>query len=303
VDVRNGLGQSIASPLVICNGRALALPDLPAGASSVAALRVNDRDDFTGTSMLASEQSKRRGLVVRGSLLPPAEPVEGTSRGEMPPMLVGWLMDSSQPAALIAPADTELASEKAMVLVRTPLRIEPPAAGTKLSLPAALATVDTGHLPYDIQKGESVPTQEQGTWLVGFSVPPQLGQVRPTRVTLEAQLTFPTHALVIRRGQCAKGSPKMDPNGAVLAEWGHEVASKRVSMDCSSGDFDRAGRVWLLLDIHPVGASGGTDAGTDAAAGSWQIKDLTMAINAEAIAPPKPIAQDVETHPAETESR
>jgi hypothetical protein len=163
------------------------------------------------------------------------------------------------------------------------LRIEAPEVGGKISVPAALVNVDSGKLPYDRAKGESVPSQEQGQWTVGFSVPAELGQVRPTRVTFEARLAFPGHTLLVRKGQCADGKQISNDAGQLVAEWGREVGSKQISFDCTPADFDREGRVWVLLDIRQAGAATGT-------AVSWQIKDLGMKFEAETIAPRRPFA-------------
>src|SRR5207247_2276018 len=115
-------------------------------------LHVNDRDDFSSTTVLASDQSKRRGQIIRASLLPPDEHAE-TSPSESAPMLIGWLADEMPRSGLVHPRIAKVASEKSMVLVRSPLRIEPPAAGANILVPSALVTMDTGRLPYDIQKG------------------------------------------------------------------------------------------------------------------------------------------------------
>jgi hypothetical protein len=118
-------------------------------------------------------------------------------------------------------------------------------------------------------------------------MPAELGQVRPTRVTLEARLVFPGHTLLVHKGQCADGKPKSNDAGELVAEWGHEVGTRQITFDCAPADFDREGRVWLLLDIRQAGATSGT-------AVPWQIKDLGMKFEAEIVAPPKPVVLDAQ---------
>jgi hypothetical protein len=75
----------------------------------------------------------------------------------------------------------------------------------------------------------------------------------------------------------------MNPNGSLVIEWGSEVASKQVSIDCAAGDYDSDGGVWLFVKIHPVGVT------TGGSLVSWQIKDLGMSFDAEAVAPPQAV--------------
>src|SRR5439155_186794 len=141
------------------------------------------------TTMLTSDQSKRRGQIVKAAITPA---LESESAAEESPVLIGWLNGKSGDAMVRAPRGESI-DEKSMVMLRAPLRIEPPQVGAKISVPAALVNVDTGKLPYDRAKGESVPSQEQGQWMVRFSVPTELGQMRATHVTLEVRLAFPGH--------------------------------------------------------------------------------------------------------------
>lgn len=277
LQVQNYLGETLAAPLVIWNQRVFVFADLPAGRSTIDSLHLNPREDFTNTMMLTSEQSKRRAAIVKAAITPANQ----ADSPDSSPVLIGWINGKSSGGLIRAPQNEPM-DEKAIVMVRAPLTIEAPHVGAKISLPAALVRVYTDKLPYDAQKGESVPSQEQGQWLVGFSVPAQLGRVRPTHVTFEARLAFPGHTLLIRRGQCEDGKVKSNDAGELVAEWGREVGTKQVSFDCTPADFDRDGRVWLLLDIRPAGATTGS-------AVPWQIKDLGMNFQAEVVAPPKPI--------------
>ncbi len=284
LDVDNGLGQVLAAPLLVWNGRALAAPDAAVGRSNIGTLRVNERDDFSASSVLTSEQSKRRAQVIRASLAPPADTTEASSP-QSTPMLIGWMNDSAG-SGMIQPSNQSPIAAKSMCMVRTPLRIQPPEPGTTIAIPSLLVSFDSGKLPYDLAKGQSVPTQQEGQWLVRFAAPPELGQIRPTRAALEARLNLPGHALLIRKGQCPGGRPMANPAGPITAEWKSEVASKKVAIDCTPEDYDRDGGVWLLLEIRSTAPGGST------AAAAWQIKDFALAIDAQAVAPPKAIALD-----------
>jgi hypothetical protein len=284
LDVDNALGRAIAAPLVVWNHRAWAASDLPVGRSSVPALKLNERDDFSAGTLLASEQSKRQAAMIRASLAVPdqSSDADASDSPPPPPMLIGWLNDP--PPALICAPDRPTMQPKAMCMVRTPLKIEPVAPGTLIPVPAALVSTNPGKLPYDLAKGHSVPSQQEGQWLVRFSVPHELGQVRPTRATLEVRLSVPAHELLIRKGQCSGGQSKADESGAVVAQWKSTVGSQKVSFDCTPAqDCDRDGAVWLLLDIRSA------TPGVPAAA-PWQIRDLALAIDAQAVAPPAPFS-------------
>ena len=283
LEVQNDLSEALTGPLIIWNHRTFACTDLPAGRSTSVALHLNPRGDFTNTSMLTSEQSKRRGQIVKAAITPANE---SQTPAEELPVLIGWINEKSSDALIRTPQGESI-DEKSMVMVRTPLQIESLQVGAKISVPAALVKLDSGKLPYDRATGESVPSQEQGQWMVGFSPPTELGQVRPTRVTFEARLAFPGHTLLVRSGQCADGKPKSNDAGALVAEWGREVGNKQVSFDCTPADFDREGRVWLLLDIRQAGATSGSTV-------PWQIKDLGMKFEAEVVAPPKPLVLDAQ---------
>jgi hypothetical protein len=282
LEIDNDLGERVDAPLLVWNRRALAMADVPTGRSDVSALYLKDRDDLTGAGVLTSELSKRRAQVVRASLASPGD-MAVSDRQTLTPVLVGWLPGRAAPA-LIHPVHRDVADAKSMVMVRTPVRVEPPQPGAKVSIPAAFVGVDTGKLPYDDQKGESVPSQQDGQWLIGFGAPEEAGQVRPTRVTLELRLACPAHAVSVRRGQCSSGQPRADPSGQAVAEWGHEVGAKRATFDCGPGDYDADGRVWVLLEVR-------SDAGGTASL-PWQVKDVKAGLEAEAVAPPAAIVLD-----------
>ncbi|MEA2735810.1 MAG: hypothetical protein QOE14_2261, partial [Humisphaera sp.] len=292
LDVDNGLGSVLESPLVIWNGRALAIADLPTGRTTVRDVQVNPRQQFTGLGVLTSDQAKRRAQVVAASLAPPSETTVGTS-ANVPPMLIGWVADAG--ASLVRPEDHDAMEQKSMAMVRTPLRFHVPPPGSAVTVPAALVRVVPGRMPYDVTKDESVPSQQDGQWLVGFELPKAVGHVRPKRATLELRVNVPGHQLVVRQNQCMDGAAQADALQEPIGAWDRAVASPRVNIDLGPRDVDRAGRVWLLFDVHSVGAVSGNNPL------SWQIEDLGLSVEAEAVAPPDPIAFEPTTTTKPTE--
>jgi hypothetical protein len=80
----------------------------------------------------------------------------------------------------------------------------------------------------------------------------------------------------------------MNRNGPIVVEWGRELGSKQVDIECSDGDYDSDGRVSLLLQVRPVSA---TPVGSPV---SWQIKNLGMSFEAETVARPWAVMLDEE---------
>jgi hypothetical protein len=284
IEFDNGLGQALESPLVVWDRRAMSLGDVAAGKSTVASMQPNATGDFTNAAVLTSDLAKRRGQIVKASLNPPGESA-ATARNESSPMIVGWLAGQADDA-LVAPAQRKVDDAKAMVMVRSPLRIEPSAVGSTVSIPPALVSFDPGRLPYDARLARSEPSQQDGEWLIGFAAPPQVGLTKPARRTLQVRVTLPAFNMRVRRGQCAGAKPAVAPAGPVVAEWGGEVGQRQVTIDCQPGDYDAQGRVWLLLEVQSREA-------TKSAGVSWQVRDVSAAIEAEVVGPPPaPIALD-----------
>jgi hypothetical protein len=275
LDVQNDLGAPLEAPLVVWNGRVLATAFLPTGRSTVRQFQLNARQVFTEAGFVTSDEAKRRAQIVAASLAP-ANPSSGSAT-EAPPMLIGWI--AAPDAALVGPVDREGIQPKSMVMVRTPLRFNLSPPKSMLSIPVALVHVDTGRLPYDRAKGESVPTPQPGEWTLTFRPPPEIGRVRPTRATLSARVSLPMHSMELR-----KGSGRNTP---VLAEWSRDVAAKEITFDCAPGDYDEDGTIGITLQVNAHEAGGSVP---------WQVSDLGMSFDAaEVIGPPKPIALDPPT--------
>ena len=271
LDVQNDLGTPLEAPLIVWNGRVLAMGFLPTGRSTVRQFQLNARQIFTEAGLVTSDEAKRRAQIVAASLAP-ANPSSG-SAAEAPPMLIGWI--AAPNSALVRPVDREAIESKSMVMVRTPLRFDVSPPKSALSIPAALVHVDTGRLPYDRATGESVPTPQPGEWTLTLRPPPEIGRVRPTRATLSARVTLPVHSMELRKSTAR--------NAPILAEWSRDVGAKEVTFDCVPGDYDDDGAIRITLQVNSQDAVGSVP---------WQVSDLEMNMEAEVIGPPRPIVLD-----------
>jgi hypothetical protein len=230
-DVDNGLGETLKSPLLIWNGRALAIADLPVGQTAVHEFQVNPRQQYTGLGVLTSDQAKRRAQVVAASLAPANELARVA---DAPPVLVGWMSNAGE--SLIRQGDRHHVESKSMVMVRTPLNFGVAPSGSAVSVPAALVRIDTGRLPYDGEKGESVPTPQGGSWQITFAPPPQVGRVKPDKITIAARVTLPSHTMRLKTT-----SPSSSSNEP--AEWSRTAGAAEKTFECASGDYDEQGRI------------------------------------------------------------
>ena len=279
VDVDNQLGRPIESPLVIWNGRSMAMPDLPVGPTSIRDLQLNPRQQFVGRGVLTSEQTKRRAQVVAASLAPANETSVNDS-ADAPPMLVGWIADGGEP--LVKPVDRATVEMKSMVMVRTPLRFDVAPVSSGVSIPEALVRVDTGRLPYDRGKGESVPTPQGGSWQITFAPPPQTGRVKPDHITVAARVTLPAHTMRVR--MASANEP---------IEWSRKSGAIETTFKCASGDYDDNGRVRMTLEVESLDPTNTVP---------WQISDLRATMDGTIVGPPEPIVLDTTTTQPATQS-
>jgi hypothetical protein len=140
-----------------------------------------------------------------------------------------------------------------------------------------------------MQKGETAAVQQDGQWLVSFAVPREVGRTRPTRATLSMRASLPGHQLVIRKGQCPQGVVRQSSFGETVAAWDRTVGRQETTFDIGPGDADTEGRLWLLIDVHSVGAVAGANPL------AWQIQDLGADLEAEVVAPPVSIETEIVT--------
>src|SRR5205807_1801130 len=109
--------------------------------------------------------------------------------------------------------------------------------------------------PYDIGRRQWAASTQPGQWLVGFSPPPQVGQLKPLRVTLWADVTAPQQTIRFFRGQCQGGTPRpsalrlrleeKSPSataGERVASWTLPIGQQNVSFSPRPEDYDQHGR-------------------------------------------------------------
>jgi hypothetical protein len=142
-------------------------------------------------------------------------------------------------------------------------------------------SVDTGRLPYDRAKGESVPTPQGGSWQVHFAPPHQAGRVTPQRIVITARVTLPSHTLRLR----------MTSRADAAVEWSRKAGAVEAPMTCTHGDYDEHGRVRMTLEVESHDPAGSVP---------WQISDLGATIEGTVTGPPAMIVLDAPPHSGET---
>ena len=168
-----------------------------------------------------------------------------------------------------------------MTLIRAPLHVRVAPPESPLTIPAALVHVDTGRLPYDHARGESVATPQPGSWRIRFAAPPQTGRVRPNRVTVTARASVPAHTLRLR--PASRAAP------ADERAWSRTVGQVEMTLDCTERDYDAAGGVEIVLDVESHDPAGGV---------AWQISDLVATIDGVIAGPSPPIVLGATTREA-----
>jgi hypothetical protein len=281
--VKNSLGQPLRAPMLLWGGERFALADLPVGESLARVGAPNPSDDFMNASVVTSELSKLRGQVLRALHTPRAgfglagdpgiDPAAAPS-----PLLVGWC--DRLGTHLIEPVARETTSVRSLLLVRVGASVEPSPIGSDIRINRGLARLrvkPAEGLPYDARKRRWIGAAQTGNWLLAFAPPAQIGGgLRPRRATLHADVSAPGHTLVLRRGQCEKGSAQGNPQGAPVARWASESASRVVAFEANNADFDSNGWVWLRVEVEED-SSGSAGVGPREL---WTIRELSMEIDA-----------------------
>ncbi len=171
---------------------------------------------------------------------------------------------------------------RTQMMLRVPVAVSPPAAGTELTLDAALmrVVVGTPSLPYDVNANRWTATSTGGDWLFALSPPKQLGKLKPLRITIAADVSAPRHELTLQRGQHQETGVAMNQAGPVVAHWKQPVGSRPASFDCEPADYDADGRVWLRLRVEAS-----TQGATDSVSTPWQIHRFSVTYRAAVLAP------------------
>jgi hypothetical protein len=157
-----------------------------------------------------------------------------------------------------------------------------PAPGVRVTIGGAFASLVKGPgtaPPYDFRKREWASSRLGGQWLLGFTPPPQVGRLKPLRVTVRADVSAPQQTITIRRGQAAGAQPHEYPSGEAVATWRLPIGPAEASFDCREGDYDGTGRVWLLLEVQ-----NSTPAGSSGVVSPWKFHQLQLTYVAETLA-------------------
>jgi hypothetical protein len=173
------------------------------------------------------------------------------------------------------------------VLARFPVTVKPSPIGSRVSLDAGFNVLTFGEdvgVPYDMGRGEWIPSSQPGEWLIGFAPPRAVGKLKVERATLMARFQqLSVQTMTIRRGQVRNGQPRRDSNGPVVAQYARTNAASQppVTFDASDADADAYGRVWLLVQLETPPPTGGT-------VPPWQVSELGVSIEATVTGAPLP---------------
>jgi hypothetical protein len=163
-------------------------------------------------------------------------------------------------------------------MIRAPVKLLPSAPGASIHVPAEFVTtiVDAASgVPYDPLSGQWVRSLRAGAWLVGFEVPKEIGDLKPARAVISAELAAPGHVIVIRRGQSPGGATPADTaDGPVVAEWKQVVGARDVSVQLDPDDVDRHGRLWLRVAVEPVFSAAGAGIQPE-----WNLNRLDVSLD------------------------
>jgi HEAT repeat protein len=243
VSVFNGLGVPLRKPLLIW-GAPWSLPEIETGTSNLLPLQRNPAGEFLVGGGIHTDSDVFRSKVIQESL--------GARRtmliaGEDEPVLLGWADDLP---ALVQTSDATMTS---LCMVRTPVVVMPSEPGTAVKIDGAFCRILAGPgaaPPYDQIRHQWVTSSQGGDWIIGFVPPAGIGLLRPEHVTLTADLSAPTQTITIFRGLCGSIGPKASAPGEELARWHQPINSESADFDCTTGDFDAAGRVWIKVHVE-----------------------------------------------------
>lgn len=292
--VDNHLGGAIERPLLLWGSRAVRLDDVPAagGPHALTPRGLNPPGDFRNATVVSDVDRLRGGVL--GALMTASHGTALVGRPGMTPQLAGWVDPATLPplvtAAEPAAADDAAAEAGPLVtsqaLVRLPVRVQPSAPGTVVRIDSEymwMRPASFGTVPYNLARDEWTPTTNNALMLLTFEPPAEIGAVRPTRATVELDVSAPGHVVRIRRGQAPGGVLTHEPGGPLLAEWDKPLGRQVVEFDCGPADVDAEGRVWLLVAVTglPRDASEGLPP-------SWKINSVRMSYVAEVTGPPRP---------------
>jgi hypothetical protein len=305
ISIDNRLGGKIASPLLVRRSRIYRLPDLATGQSTVT-LEGADRNlpaasgaGISESPAQAQERAQQRSLLymnggtlinnldkTRASIASAIfEPSHGTLVGgtvQPPSMIVGWVDDSAT-KPLIQPSATP-ANQQSLNMVMFPMDLSPSPPGSKVAIDGGMTTLVVGPIPmpvYDSIKGNWLPTNLPGEWLIGVRAPQGIGKLIATGATIHLNISLPVQTLTISRGQVSNGKIATNLRGEVVARYEKTFGSQAAkSFAISPADIDDSGTVWfrLQVEVPPTG---------DSVAPFWSITDFSVDLEGQ-IAPSNP---------------
>jgi hypothetical protein len=287
--VGNPFDAPLAGPVLVWgNVFRLGQPELPPGESSIRQMERNARGDFANVSVIASEVDKLRGEILRAAESPASDVLARAT--EPAPHLAAWMDESAAPRLLTTdPGEPRM---RGHVLVRAPLRIEPSPVGSRVRVPRGFTRLTLGQsrgLPFNLATQEFIANAQTGQWGFALAAPPQVGALRPARVTLAADAAAPAHTITFLKGQVRDGKPRENPaaSGAdVVATWVNPIGQQTVTFEVGPDDADAFGRVWLLMRVEK------TDAADLGNLTQWHLRELDLAYDdAEVVGPPPPPAE------------
>jgi hypothetical protein len=121
--------------------------------------------------------------------------------------------------------------------------------------------------------------------LLSYEPPAPVGAVRPTRATVELDLTASGQAVQVRRGQCPGGTLTHNPDGPLLADWVKPLGRQVIEFECGPDDVDAGGRAWVLVTVEALPLDDPTHRPPE-----WQVNAFRMSYVAEVTGPPRPPA-------------
>ncbi len=277
LSVDNQVG-AIQKPVLVGPRGTLGLPDLAAGKSTL-----GTSDAIQSTVKLEDEQLRDR--ILKAAMDPaPTERLNTLTRQENVIYLAGWMADA--PAALLElPADQQPAIVRVNALARTRVQILPSPVGSTVHIPSAFTQYVTGDsigLPFDPTRQQWMEEFTPREFLLGVSVPQNIGHLRTTRVTISLQADAPQQTITLSRGQAAGGKVRPNPTGPEIVTWNQMIGSRSVAVDVADGDTDANGWIWIRVNIDgPPGQS------------RWKIHDLSVDYDGVIDGPPQPVVLPV----------
>jgi hypothetical protein len=209
---------------------------------------------------------------------PGADAGRGSAAASFRTTIAGWVeaVDSDLPILVRPSIDPEI--RRSLSLVTFPVTLKPSPVGTTVRIDRGFNILTTGPLAipvFDVSTGTWLASAQPGTWLLGFRPPSQIGNIRPTRVTLHGDVALPAHTMTLRRGQVRNGQPTMNPSGPEVARWANSFGTQpSATFDVTNADYDATGTVWFYVQIETPPPAGGVMP-------LWSITELGLDIEGQ----------------------